>query len=103
VVTVFSLSEALNIGAFSDDLVMGSIYLPLVPWALAEIDVLADTPQLFRPPSLVGWMLVVSTWTLIWAMISYGAVRLWPAYMSYRNARRQAQRHNNRMQRTREG
>ncbi len=69
--SVVALRGPLGLEKLNDNVVMATVYLPLVPWRMAQAPVLQATVQMFPPPNALGWTIVVSSWVLLYAAIGY--------------------------------
>lgn len=73
-VLLFSISvlrEPLGLEKLNDSIMLGTVYLPLVPWRMAEAPVLEATAQMFQPPNALGWAIVALSWAFLYAAIAY--------------------------------
>ncbi len=69
------LHAAAATGLFSSEavapVVAGSIYLPLMPLEAVGIPVFDHAESGgWAPPSLLGWMIVVSLWSALWLVMA---------------------------------
>ena len=59
------------------DVAVGSIYIPLLLPESIGLTTLRDTPALFSPPNMLGWMFIFSTWYAVYLLIAAVAVHVW--------------------------
>ena len=71
VLAVFIFRFTPGLGSLSDTVVLGTIYLPLVPWQLAEAPILEPTKAMFDPPNALGWIIVVLSWASLYVLVGY--------------------------------
>ena len=71
VLSVLVLRVPFGLERLSDTVVITTIYLPLVPWHLAELPILENTPQMLPPPNILGWAIIVLMWIVFYAAIGY--------------------------------
>ena len=71
VVAVAILRVPFGLERLNDTVMLGTIYLPLVPWRMADVPVLQSVTQMFRPPNALGWTLIIFSWVLLYAVIGY--------------------------------
>ena len=73
VLSVVILRIPFGLERLNDVVIITTVYLPLVPWQLAEVPVLQATAQLIRPPNALGWVIVVLTWMLFYVVVGYAS------------------------------
>ena len=57
-------------------IIVGSIYLPLWPLGKLGIPVIRSTGSFFPPPTLVGWVAIVTCWLVVYWAIALVIARL---------------------------
>ena len=68
---VFLFQEPWELVKLNDIVMLSTIYLPLVPWRIAGAPVVQATIQMFPSPNVFGWVVVVLSWVLVYAIVGY--------------------------------
>jgi hypothetical protein len=68
---VLLLRGPLELGRLNDIVMLGTVYLPLVPWREASVAVVQDTIQMFPTPNALGWAIILFSWALFYAALGY--------------------------------
>ena len=58
------------------DVVFASIYLPLLIPEAIGLTTLQDTPAIFSPPNVIGWLFILAAWFVAYFLIALLIVKV---------------------------
>ena len=73
-VTIFALGWIIASDLLAT-VIVGSIYLPLWPLGKLGIPVVRESGWLFPPPTVIGWLAIITCWSLVYWGIAIAIAR----------------------------